>query len=246
MHERNVTPLKLNGDDLPWVKKALHLGNSLTTEMSKLYPGMATSVDLLQKRAIFFKNVHELKQAYGFYEPRIICEIIRIFGTSFYGSPLWSLNSEEHQKLVRSWNIVVKIIWDLPYATHKRYVESLTEVPHIQSTLHSRYIGFISNLKDSAKLQLQILFNMCQRNLLSNTGRNIYDLLNEYKTNSVESLICKKQEIKRMRVNPLEEGEDWKVKLIEELSLIRKGFLDIDMDMEDKDINNMLDILSTE
>ena len=174
----------------------------------------------------------------------MICEFIRIFGTSFYGSPLWSLNSEEHQKLFRSWNTVVKIIWDLPYATHKRFVESLTEVPHLQSTLHSRYIGFISNLKDSVKPQLQILFNICHRNLLSNTGRNIYYLLNDYKTDSVEGLIFKKQVIKRMRVNPLEEGEDWKVKFIEELSLTKKGFLNIDID--DNHINTMLEEICTE
>ena len=76
LQERTVNPLKLNGDDLPWVKKALHLGNTLTTDISKTLLQMNTSSDLLQKRAIFFKNVHELKQAYGFYEPKIICEIM--------------------------------------------------------------------------------------------------------------------------------------------------------------------------
>ena len=158
---------------------------------------MDTSTDLLQKRAIFFKNVHELKQAYGFYEPSIICEIIRIFATSFYGSPLWSLNSEEHQKLFRSWNTVVKIIWDLPYATHKRFVESLTEVPHLKSMLHSRYIGFLSNLKDSKKPQLKMLFNICQKNQLSNTGSNISELLKYYEMDSLDGLIEKKTSLKR-------------------------------------------------
>ena len=65
---------------------------------------MNNSSDLLQKRAIFFKKFHELKQAYGQYSPELVCETIRIFGTAFYGSPLWSLDSEEHLKLNRSWN----------------------------------------------------------------------------------------------------------------------------------------------
>ena len=78
--------------------------------------GMNTSADLLQKRAIFYQKIHELKQAFGFYMPSIICEIIKIYGTSFYGSPLWSLVSEEHLKLNRSWITVVKIVWDLPFA----------------------------------------------------------------------------------------------------------------------------------
>ena len=117
----------------------------------------------------------------------------------------------------------------------------MTEVPHLQTTLHSRYVGFISNLKDSAKPQLQMLFSIGQNNQLSNTGRNISELQKEYGTKSVVDLINKKHLIKNMRVNPLEEGEEWKVKFIEELSLIKKGFLEIDMEMQEKDLDLMLE-----
>ena len=170
----------------------------------------------------------------------------RIFATSFYGSPVWSLNSEEHQKLFRSWNTVVKIIWDLPYATHTRFIESLTEVPHLKSMLHSRYIGFISNLNDSKKPQLKMLFNSCQLNQLSNTGRNISELLKCYEMESLDRLIEKKHVIKKMRVYPLEEGEDWKIKFLEELSLIKKGFLDVDMELKESDIEIMLESVATD
>ena len=119
--------------------------------------GMDTTLDLLQKRAIFFQKVHEIKQAYGFYDPKVICEIVKIFGTSFYGSPLWSLGSDEHQRLNRSWNTAVKLIWNLPFQTHKRFIEDLTDVPHLQSTLHGRYVGFSKNLKDSNKSQMIVM-----------------------------------------------------------------------------------------
>ena len=72
----------------------------------------------------------------------------------------------------------------------------MTEVPHLQTTLHSRYVGFISNLKDSAKPQLQMLFSIGQNNQLSNTGRNISELQKEYGTKSVVDLINKKHLIK--------------------------------------------------
>ena len=87
---------------------------------------------------------------------------------------------------------------------------------------------------------------MCYKNQMSNTGRNTSELLCYYKTDSLENLIEKKHMIKKMRVNPLEEGEDWKVKFIEELSLIKKGFLDIDIDMDESEIDRMLDIICTE
>ena len=244
LKKRAVHEVKLNGNNLPWVDRALHLGNKLTTDISMAHYGMNNSVDLLQKRSVFFQNVHELRQAFGSYDTKMICEVIRIFGLSFYGSPLWSLNSEEHLKLNRSWNTVVKIIWDLPYATHKRFVESLTQIPHVQSTLHGRYIGFIENLSNSKKVQLQVLFNICLHNQLSNTGQNIAYLLKEYELDDMKALIENKYHVKTHRVNPLEDGEEWKVDIIEELSLIKKGFLEIEMD--EGDIEVMLESITTD
>ena len=100
-------------------------------------------MDLPQKRAIFFQKFHELKQAFGFYDPKIICEIIKIFGTNFYRSP--------------------------------------------------------------------------------KTGQHISYLLNEYEQNDINALIQNKHYIKKKSVNALEEGEDWKIDIIEELSLVKKG-----------------------
>ena len=134
---------------------------------------MKTSSDLLQKRAIFFNKVHELKPAYGCYSPKLVCEIIRIFGTSFYGSPLWSLKSEEHLKLNRAWNTTVKIVFDLPHQTHTRFIESLTPVPHLQSVLHGRYIRSLDNIKNSMKHEISLLFNFCVNNNQSHTRQNI-------------------------------------------------------------------------
>ena len=180
-NKKTVPKLKFNGEYLPWVDSAKHLENSLTSKVCFNGSGIDTTSDLLQKRAIFFQKVHELKQAYGFYEPSTVCEIVRIFGCAFYGSPLWALNSEEHLKLNRSWNTTVKIIFDLPFQTHKRFVESLCNVPHLQSTLHGRYIGFINSLKSSKKPAMQVLFNVTANNLQSNTGQNLDYLLQKYK-----------------------------------------------------------------
>ena len=61
-------------------------------------------------------------------------------------------------KLNRSWNAAVKMIWNLPHKTHTRFLESLTSVPHLESTLMSRYIGFIDNLVKSKKSLLKLIF----------------------------------------------------------------------------------------
>ena len=76
---------------------------------------------------------------------------------------------------------------------------------------------------------------MCHRNQLSNTGRNISYLQDKYEVDSLKDLIVKKQGIKKQRVNPLEDEENWKIEIIQELSLCRRGCLDIEMDEEDID-----------
>ena len=136
------------------------------------------------------------------------------------------------------------MIWDLPYAAHKRFVESLTEVPHLQSMLHGRYIGFIENLSNSKKLHLQVLFNMCKLNQCSNTGQNISYLLKTCDVFDLNNLIMKRNSIKKERINPLEEGEEWKVLMIEELSLIKFGFLETEM--EDFEIEIMLESITND
>ena len=72
---------------------------------------------------------------------------------------------------------MVKIVYDLPYETHKRFVESLTDFPHLQSMLHGRYVGFVENLKNSKKSEINMLFNLCSSNILTNTGNNLSYLM---------------------------------------------------------------------
>ena len=233
----------LNGNPLPWVNTAKHLGNLLSSEVS-LNPVIGDmSSDLLQKKAIFFSRVHEFLQLYGYCDPRMVVELIRIFATSFYGSPLWNMNSDEYGKLTRSWNTTLKMVWNLPYATHKRFLESLTEVPHLQSTLHSRYAGFLYSLMASSKPQVKMMSIICQDNLSTQTGQNIRLMLNLYSYENLKSLLNNSHTIKRIRVNQLEEGEEWKVNLLDELCLAQKGHIELDMSSDDIDM--ILELIAT-
>ena len=135
------------------------------------------------------------------------------------------------------------VVWDLPWETHKRFVESLTEVPHLQSTLHSRYAGFIDNLKHSKKTQLNLIFHLCKDDLSTQTGQSIAFLLKLYDFPDVTSLLNNKKEIMTTRVNALEPDEDWKATLIEELSLARLGF--VDLNLESAELDLILDEITT-
>ena len=64
--------------------------------------------------------------------------------------------------------LMVKIGYDLPYETHKRFVESLTDFPQLQSMLHGRYVEFVENLKNSKKNEINMLYNLCSSNIHKN------------------------------------------------------------------------------
>ena len=192
---------------------------------------------------IFYDKVHQMKQKFGYCDPRLVCELVRIYGTSFYGSTLWNLNSKEHEQLNRSWNTAIKIIFDLPFGCHTRFVESLTDLPHLQSVLHSRYAGFVKNLNNSNKIHIKMLLGICENNLLTNTGQNISFLMNKYNCESRVELENMKYKIKNTRVYDLPDNEKWKTNLIEELSLMKLGL--VEETLNEDEIKFLLEDLCT-
>ena len=241
--KRTVPKVILNENPLPWVEKAEHLGNSLSVNLNTSPVSVDTSGDLLQKRAIFFDRVHQHIQRYGYCDPRLVCELVKIFATSFYGSVLWQLDCKEHEQLNRSWNTTLKMIFKLPYSCHTRFLESLTEIPHLQSVLHSRYVGFMKKVGESLEPNLKFLFALLKDNKTSNTGRNVDFLVKRYDFSDIHELFRKKQDIKHTRVYELTEDQLWKPKIIEELSLMKLGLLESLLDEDE--IDSLLEDICT-
>ena len=56
-----IKPVCLNGDELPWVDSARHLGNYLSTKINNATKSPDTRTDLLQKRGILFdSSIHAM------------------------------------------------------------------------------------------------------------------------------------------------------------------------------------------
>ena len=90
---RTVTPeqvlnVQLNGDKLPWVDTAKHLGNLLSSRINFSCRIPETKTDLLQKRAILFDKVHQIQQQFGYLNPRLVIKLLSIYSTALYGSCL--------------------------------------------------------------------------------------------------------------------------------------------------------------
>ena len=186
---------------------------------------------------------HEIQQQFGYYNPRVILKLLSIYSTALYGSSLWQLASEEHHKLVRSWNTAVKIVWDLPHSTHTRFLESLSPVPHLDSVLFGRYIGFIDSLLQSKKSLIRLVFSSCSGDLHSLTGQNLAFILLKYQKLTLPALTAERTRIKKCRVYPSTEEDSWKIKLIEEIALLKKNHLEINFTSDD--LEDILEYICT-
>ena len=80
---------------------------------------------------------------------------------------------------------------------------------------------------------MKIIFSVVKSDLSTMTGQNLNFLLVKYNMPSTESMLSRRCEVKWSRVNPLEEEDNWKVTLIEEICLAKKDFIDINFCEED-------------
>ena len=85
------------------------------------------------------------------------------------------------------------MIWNFPPPTHTWFLESLSPVPQLESTLNSRYIGFAENMLNSKTKRslLRLIFN-CSTILSSQTGQNLAYLLLKYKKPTFKELTSDK------------------------------------------------------
>ena len=68
----------LNGDKLPWVTTAKHLGNHLSSKLNLSFYSPETKTDLLCKRAILYDKVHQVMQQFGYLDPQLVVKLLTV------------------------------------------------------------------------------------------------------------------------------------------------------------------------
>ena len=164
---KQLSDLNLCGNNLPWVSEFKHLGNTVSNY------GDFIQQDTNIKRAIFVNKNIELNQEFHFADPNTKFKINQIYNSHFTGSPLWNLFSAESLRLESSYNRSVKIMFDLPYATHRHLIEPITGAKHVRTVLVSRFLGFIEQVRRSDKMVPKLLLSHISQDVRSTTGLNL-------------------------------------------------------------------------
>ena len=234
--QRTLPNLTLCGNPLPWTDKIKHLGTTITNKID------GCEDDMRVKNAAYVEKNIELNQEFFFTHPSTKLTMNRIYNSHYSGSPLWNLFGIGAKRIESSYNRSVKIMLDLPYATHRWLIEPLTGEKHVKKVLISRYLGFMEKIASSKKMAVKMLMETAKKDVRSVTGHNFRNIMLLVGKSSVDSV--KKEDVDKIEYFPLNEADRWKIGAIKEIIDVKSGTLDI-ADFELEELDEILTYLCT-
>ena len=233
---RNLPELVLCGNLLPWVDRVKHLGNTISNVMD------GNQLDIKIKAAKYVDKNNSLCQEFYFAHPRTKVEVNNIYNCHFTGSQLWNLGSKEMGRFESTYNRSIKIMYDLPWATHRYFMEPLTEKPHMRTIMIKRYLSFIEKIEKSKKDSLKALLDIAKRDVRTTTGSNLRRIMLLEGKETIDQL--KSKDIK-VEYHVVPESESWRINFVKELVEIRHGDMAVPGMMDDE-LTEIFNYLCTE
>ena len=216
---RPLPNLLLCGNPLPWTTKCKHLGINLEDRIN------GCEFDMRVKNAKYIDKNIELNQEFHFAHPATKVQLNKIYNTHYSGSPVWNLFGPGAHTIESSYNRSVKVMLDLPFATHRSLIQPLTGDLHIKIVLIRRFIGFIEKIKDCGKVALKMLMTEAAKDVRSVTGSNLRNIMLLVDKNRVEDV--KLDDLNKVTYFKLEENERWKISMIKEVVDTKAGQLEV-------------------
>ena len=221
-NQEQLADVMLNGNVLPWKAKVNHLGYTLTRDCS-------SASDVMEKRAAFISRVYSLNQEFSFAKPEIKLQMCRLYNTAFYGSNCWRFGSEEVLKFTRTWNVNLRIMFDLPFDTHCWITEDLSGGKHFLQMIYSRFVKYVKVLINNKRLFIRTLFDIVSRDARSPTGSNIKKIMQD---TGLDPITVPQYKYSSWRVYPA--SDNWTVPLLNSLMELRSGNWQVNFDVEDE------------
>ena len=219
-----LAPIKLNGDDLPWVSKAKHIGNILHEDGS-------TEHDIKVKKGIFIQTAMDLNQEFFSLPPNLKLKLCELYNSHFSGSSFWKLESMEAKHLYSAWDKNIKVMYDLPWATHRWILEEITG-KNLKLMLLRRFLKFVNAILKTSKPFLKFLLRTVSKDVRSVTGSNLRSIMVNNGVHAVPG-VTQASAIRLRGLQEVPAGEEWKVPLLHSLLDIRAGEFQLSFDEHD-------------
>ena len=157
--ERNLPSMILCGNPLPWTDKCKHLGTTISNKVD------GCEEDMRVKNAMHIEKNIELNQEFFFAHPSTKLLVNQIYNSHYTSSPLWNLFGSGAARIEGSYNRSVKIMLDLPYATHRNLIEPLTGQKHVKRVPINRFLSFMEKIASSGKRAVNMLMETSKQDV---------------------------------------------------------------------------------
>ena len=218
-----IKKIRVAGSFIDWSKYAVHLGITLCEdgEMEQ---------DVKVKRAVFIDGCHSLQEEFGRAHPEVQAKLNTLYNSSCYGSNTWRLYGNWLRKLLISWNVNLKHIWQLPHETHRYFFEHLTQCRDLKLLLLKRFLKFVFSIIAGEKSSCKLLLKTICGTTNSTTGNNIRNIELEAGLKlDIEDLKSKiESTCDKISFAGTPEEELWRISIVKELSQAKTKHLHIE------------------
>ena len=178
-------------------------------------------VDMNQKAAKYIEKNCSINQEFNFAHPLSRIALNKIYNCHFSGCQIWNLFSQGAEKFYGTYNRSVKVMADLPYATHRYLIEPVSGQQHMSTTVIRNFLNFISRVRQSPKPVLRQLYGIAKVDVRPTTGCNLRNILLLTNLTSVDDLLPSiVEQISYKEISPMDK---WRVPLIKEVIDMKYG-----------------------
>ena len=133
--------------------------------------------------------------------------------------------------MINSWNVNLRVVYDLNWATPNYLVESLSNVKNCKQMIYKRYVKFLSSLESNRRPELRALLSIVKNNCRSITGGNLRKILIDSGV-KIEPGVTQIQSLNSYTVYETPEGQEWRLPLLTSLLELRDSRWELQYDEE--------------
>ena len=160
-----MNTIYLCGQPIPEVGSVKHLGHIINNNLDD-------SPDILAKRAAFIGQANFIISTFKYLTPMFLHKIFTVYCMSFFGSQLWKLEVKSLDPLVKSYNIALRKLFQLPYNSHRSVLYYLSGGSSPFDIIASRTKSFLDRCFTSPNKLISNLALQCKYLSSSTIGYN--------------------------------------------------------------------------
>ena len=185
------------------MKEVKHVGTKLNCD------GTMES-DVKQKRGIYIQTCMCLNQEFENLPLTSQMKLLRLYNGHYTGSNCWNFSGEMFRKLMNSYNVNVKVIFDLPHACHNWLIEKVSGFKHPRKEIYKRFVKFVNNLATNKRSCVKSLFHSVCDDVRSTIGANLRQIKLDTGVHITPG-VTTQHEIQHYAEYNVPENEEWRL-----------------------------------